>query len=550
VTHCYSTGSVSGGSYVGGLVGSNGGSPRYYFQAGTVTYSYSTGLVSGTSYVGGLVAQSAGGVAMATCFWDTHTSGQATSAGGTGKTTAEMQTARTFLPWATCGNEGIWTIDGGRDYPRLWWQNRPGAPITLAPSLRDLLIGEGTEQSPYLIHIAEELNLLGLFPCDWDKHFKLMADIDLSALDGKEGRPAFNIIAPDADPSRSGFQGTPFTGVFDGNSRTISHLTITSVGYLGLFGCLETGTEVKNLGVVDINIVGSASYVDGLVGSNSSWNTQGGSVTNCYSTGVIRGTGSEVGGLVGYNWAGRLTQCHSTAWVSGCDNVGGLVGSNVWDYDFQGGTLIQCYSAGAVNGNDNVGGLVGRNHSGVVSQCYSTGAVNGTDDVGGLVGYNYGSITTSYSTGTVDGNDWVGGLIGYTEDGIIRDCYSMAGVAGRNGVGGLIGASWGECDWDGSCWYPDISRCYSAGPVTGETNVGALIGVTDGEVLACFWDTQSSGQATSAGGTGKTTAEMQKASTFLDAGWDFMGETKNGTADTWWILEGKGYPFFAPKTRF
>ena len=63
-------------------------------------------------------------------------------------------------------------------------------------------------------------------------------------------------------------------------------------------------------------------------------------------------------------------------------------------------------------------------------------------------------------------------------------------------------------------------------------------------MTACFWDIQTSGQATSAGGTGKTTAEMQTAKTFLDAGWDFVGETANGTEDIWWINEGKDYPRF------
>ena len=63
-----------------------------------------------------------------------------------------------------------------------------------------------------------------------------------------------------------------------------------------------------------------------------------------------------------------------------------------------------------------------------------------------------------------------------------------------------------------------------------------------GHVTACFWDIQTSGQATSACGTGRTTAEMQTAKTFLDAGWDFVCETANGTEDIWWILEGKGYP--------
>jgi hypothetical protein len=46
----------------------------------------------------------------------------------------------------------------------------------------------------------------------------------------------------------------------------------------------------------------------------------------------------------------------------------------------------------------------------------------------------------------------------------------------------------------------------------------------------------------SSGSTGKTTAEMQTASTFLDTDWNFVGETANGTEDIWWILEGKDYP--------
>jgi len=64
----------------------------------------------------------------------------------------------------------------------------------------------------------------------------------------------------------------------------------------------------------------------------------------------------------------------------------------------------------------------------------------------------------------------------------------------------------------------------------------------EGVVGDCFWDIQTSGQAASAGGTGKTTAEMQTASTFLDAGWDFVDETANGMEDIWWIDEGKDYP--------
>ena len=53
---------------------------------------------------------------------------------------------------------------------------------------------------------------------------------------------------------------------------------------------------------------------------------------------------------------------------------------------------------------------------------------------------------------------------------------------------------------------------------------------------------ETSGQSNSDGGIGKTTAEMKTENTFTDAGWDFVGETENGSEDTWWIKEGLDYP--------
>jgi len=91
-------------------------------------------------------------------------------------------------------------------------------------------------------------------------------------------------------------------------------------------------------------------------------------------------------------------------------------------------------------------------------------------------------------------------------------------------------------------YYGRVTQCYSTGAVTGRYCVGGLVGWNRDAVTASFWDIQTSVQGTSAGGTGKTTAEMQTAKTFLDAGWDFVGETTNGTEDIWWILEGQDYP--------
>jgi predicted outer membrane repeat protein len=293
--------------------------------------------------------------------------------------------------------------------------------------------GTGEPNTPYLIYTAQHLNIIGAEPNDWDKYFKLMADIDLSSY-LYDCAP----IAPDTNNTEIGFQGISFTGVFDGNGHTISQISITGASYLGLFGQMESGVQIRNLGVVDVNITGSGDYFGALAGFSR------GNITTSYCTGTVSGD-RFVGGLTGRNW-------------------------------------------------------------GKITTSYNVCAVAGNEDAGGIAAGNYGSITNSYSTGAV--------------------------IANR-GVGGLVGENYGS-----------IATCYSTGPVNGDQRAGGLVGYNwqDADVTASFWDVETSGLPTSAGGTGKTTTEMQTASTFLEAGWDFVDETENGAEDIWWIPESSEYP--------
>ena len=406
--------------------------------------------------------------------------------------------------------------------------------------------GTGEPNDPYQITTAEDLILLGKTPEDYDKHFKLMADIDLSGYTYDRA-----VIAPDMDDTNyyswgeAVFDGIPFTGTFDGNSHTISQLTIAGVSHLGLFGKLDYGASISNLGLEVVDINGVGEYVGGLVGFNS------GTITNCSSTGNILGK-NYVGGLLGLHsiWPGegRITDCYSTSSVTGTTNVGGLVGSNegtLWP-GAEESIIADCYVTGSVTGTTNVGGLMGSNE-GTITNCYSTGSVAGDVDVGGLVGRNGhafydsywyswtfidGTISKCYSTSSISGNEDVGGLVGLNDAGTISNCYATCIASGDQFVGGLVGTNWDR-----------ISNCYSVGSVIGTNDVGGLVGLkVDGQVTFSFWNTETSGLSTSAGGTGKTTAEMQTAGTFLDVGWDFIDETENGTEDIWWILEGQDYP--------
>ncbi|UCD51330.1 MAG: hypothetical protein JSW27_01600, partial [Phycisphaerales bacterium] len=162
IVNSYAQGTVVGNEYVGGLAGYDS-----YIWGSTVTNCYAMALVIGTANTGGLVGRDVFTgweyEHVVASFWDMETSRQTTSAGGTGKTTAQMQALSTFRAWGEGGSAGVWTIDDGEDYPRLAWENQPGVAID-SLEFSDLLVGTGTADDPYLIHTADEIKLVASEP--------------------------------------------------------------------------------------------------------------------------------------------------------------------------------------------------------------------------------------------------------------------------------------------------------------------------------------------------------------------------------------------------
>jgi len=199
----------------------------------------------------------------------------------------------------------------------------------------------------------------------------------------------------------------------------------------------------------------------------------------------------------------------------------------------------------SVTGYIFVGSLVGAN-VGTVSNSYFTGSVTGTGNgmfgstVGGLLGWNGGAVSNSYSTGSVIGEAAIGGLVGvngYSALGTVSNSYANSNVTGVDDVGGLVGVNGGT-----------VSNSYANGNVTGVDDVGGLVGFSDGTVSDSFWDTQTSGQATSDGGTGKNTTEMKYITTFSGAGWNIIevgGPGERNPAYIWNIVNEVTYPFLS-----
>jgi len=180
-----------------------------------------------------------------------------------------------------------------------------------------------------------------------------------------------------------------------------------------------------------------------------------------------------------------------------------------------------------------IGSLVGRN-DGTVSDSYSTGSVSGTWFAGGLVGYNQGTVSNSHSTGNVTSDDGAGSLAG-GNSGTVSNSYAAGRVTGKESAGGLLGTNNGT-----------VVNSYSVGNVTGNSHVGGLVGYGNGTVSNSFWDVQTSGRATSSGGTGKTTAQMRNIGTF--SAWNIITVTNPSMRNTsyiWNIVNNTTYPFLS-----
>ena len=178
--------------------------------------------------------------------------------------------------------------------------------------------------------------------------YELTADLDFDENDDGE------ITAADPTYWNGGSGWQPignnrarFTGVFDGGGHAIASLRVNrpSTDYIGLFGYIGSGGEVRNLGLPGVDVTGD-EYVGGLAGYSS------GTISGSYAAGTVSGR-YYVGGLAGYNYSGAISGSYAAGTVSGDYQVGGLAGNN------RSGTISGSYAAGTVSGNSSVGGAGG-----------------------------------------------------------------------------------------------------------------------------------------------------------------------------------------------
>ncbi|MHC5075172.1 MAG: GLUG motif-containing protein, partial [Planctomycetota bacterium] len=437
---------------------------------------------------------------------------------------------------------GIW-LD---NIPHGWVQQGTHVSTVVTedfgPITKDLIVsittkysgGTGEPNDPYRISTPEDLHSIGLHSEDWDKHFILTNDIDLSVLNVNNYNTLDTLIIES------------FTGVFDGNNLSITNLESTLFGRVAepnakvknltlrnpflsgnshpmgaLVEYLEEGT-IDNCHVQDANIAGCRE-VGALVGRNEYGIISNSSAVvdfNYFSCG--RGGGGLVGGIAGYNLYGDILNCQTDITaeegvsaagiayenhgnISNCtssiDNGIGLVIYNTGMIENSSaqctagqdglvthneGQIINCSASGDIYGKQAYhgyrSGLVGYNE-GYISGCTSTCDIYIEERgvwIGGIVSYNsFGDINDCHYEGTIivgEDSQFVGGLVGKNSSGEIRNCQSSANIICGPGsvyTGGLIGINRSLIIVDNSSF---------KGTIKGDFYVGGLVGSNDGVI--------------------------------------------------------------------
>lgn len=476
---CFFLGSVSADDTVGGLVG--------YALFSTVCDAYAIAPVTSTGKeVGGTI----GSVYGSECdsnFYSYETSGVDGTA-GVGRTLADMKLSA-FVKELN-GQKAYFCFDYteiNNGYPVLAWMLSLDVwagdrSVPQKNSSGTYLISKPSELAWFAALVNGQLNGMDANPnANATVTDNLLMNINVN--DDSFGVIEWTPIGID--------EAHGYNGIFNGGGYNIAGLyTSSSSGdsgrNIGLFGYINTGT-VTNTVVLDGRISGienvggiagylkSGSILNCAVDSEVSGDKAvGGIVGNLGGSTASVSTSSMLGSIVGTNYSNDK---------SFLTNVGGVVGiSNK-------ATVNKCFNYATISAPNArfVGGILGYNSAGTLTNSYSTAAqTSGNVMVGGLVGYNNnGTVKTCYVSSKVTGSSQVGVAFGNTVganvssiifDGTYKTNLLTTGAtektpAQMTGSSSVSNIGFSSSDWRATAddtyfyYYPQLTSMYNMSSV-------------------------------------------------------------------------------------
>lgn len=594
VSNCYNVGTVNGGRYVGGVVGSGGASNCYstgvisghqyvggvtgggivincyntgivygnrnvggVLGDGSVYYSYNTSMVCGNDYIGGVVGSGSvknsynsgivkgyddvggviGGGTSNNCYNTGAVSGSLCAGGVTGR----GNVYNSYNTGMVSGNEFVGSIVGCINLDET---------ITGCYYLNGTAsdgIGKGAGEATSLTN--EQMKNISSFE-GWDFSYDWFMEENYRGNNAcPEGFPKIQELGDFSSiPSSAVWNGITDTTWAGEGTQNNPYLITSSDEFAGLAEMVNSGTNFYGKHFRLTKDIVLNNYEAFLYWQHSAihW-TPIGNLQNSFQ-GIFNGDGHSVRGvfikaidlhqgLFGSLSKGIIENLEITdSYISGNAYLGGIAG-----YVDQ-SIIKNCSNTGLVSGFKYIGGVSGYVKNSSIENCYNTGTVSGESYVGGISGS--GTVVNSYNTGTVRGIHSVGGVMGLgtvshsCNSGAINGTWYIGGVVGQGNTDNCynIGTVNGDENVGGVTGTGSASYSYNTGVVSGMKNVGGVAGYADGSVINCYYliGTAAVGIGTGSGeATALTGEQMKDSSGFID--WDFI--------DIWEIGVTTGYDY-------
>lgn len=313
-----------------------------------------------------------------------------------------------------------------------------------------------------------------------------------------------------------GMKDIPFTGIYNGQNKTINGISINITNEnAGMFGVNE-GT-IKNVKIENYEIVTGYSKSGTIAGVNSGIiincstnngnilstitdysnmaelggicgiNSDNGIIKNCTNYSNVTGSGKLIGGICGYNLGGDIESCYNYGIVKGTYQVGGIVGDSEGINENNITYLKKCVNEGNVTGINSdvaygqVGGIVGCNFKySIIDDNINKATVESNATYhGGIAGVNFYIIENCINTGEVKNTGtnttYIGGIVGNSA-GKISNSYNTASVSGTMESSNFIGGIVGHIGAINPILENSVNECYNIGNVSGNNFIGGIAG--------------------------------------------------------------------------
>ncbi len=457
ILRCYNTGSVSGNELIGGIAGGSGNDSN-------IADCYNTGAVSGKEFAGGIVGRAV------------SVNDGSGSAGG-----ARSVITNCYNIGAVSGGSGITNgVDGEITYT-----------VTNCYYLTDTASGglDGADVAGQAEAIDNTAFARQSAFVNWD--FENVWKIDntlsrpiLREIPESAGKTEITSLVISTLAELQAFRDSVNAGNDYSGTTVMLAADIDLGGRVNDdYGIITYENQWTPIGTLDKPFAGTFNggdhKISGLCindvpgnGFQGLFGRSSGTIQNLSVSGDVRSM-DYTGGIVGKN-EGSILNCHHDGVVGNAgrraDTIGGITGYNL-------GSIINCSHSGAVapdSSSEQVGGIVGWNE-GSITNCHNDGTVGGNMFIGGIAGNNDGSISGCYNTGAISGHEWAGGIVDSNgTKAIVSNCYNTGSI-GASSTGGVVRTNGGT-----------VINCYNTGRVSGSSYIGGIVSTCSGTVTNCY----------------------------------------------------------------